>query len=61
MQAGPAWGAQLTVTENTQDTLARLRSALARGSSWAFDLLLVDFRDDLLRLRALKKALLAFL
>jgi signal transduction histidine kinase/DNA-binding response OmpR family regulator/HPt (histidine-containing phosphotransfer) domain-containing protein len=41
-QAAPGWGAQMTASESTQDTLARLRTALGRGTNWAFDLLLVD-------------------
>ncbi len=41
-QAAPSWGAQLTLSDNTQDALAKLRAGVARGSSWAFDLLLVD-------------------
>ena len=44
-QAAPGWGAQLTVSESTQDTLARLRAALSRGPTWAFDLLLVDLNS----------------
>lgn len=43
--ATPSWGAQLTSSENTQDTLARLRAAMARGATWAFDLLLVDLNS----------------
>jgi signal transduction histidine kinase/DNA-binding response OmpR family regulator/HPt (histidine-containing phosphotransfer) domain-containing protein len=44
-QATPSWGAQLTVSESTQDALARLRAALTRGPTWAFDLLLVDLNS----------------
>jgi signal transduction histidine kinase/DNA-binding response OmpR family regulator/HPt (histidine-containing phosphotransfer) domain-containing protein len=44
-QAGPQWGAQVTVSESTQDTLARLRAALTRGPTWSFDLLLVDLNS----------------
>jgi signal transduction histidine kinase/DNA-binding response OmpR family regulator/HPt (histidine-containing phosphotransfer) domain-containing protein len=44
-QAAPSWGAQLTVSESTQDTLARLRAALARGATWSFDLLMVDLNS----------------
>ena len=44
-KATPSWGAQLTSSENTQDTLARLRAAMARGPTWAFDLLLVDLNS----------------
>ena len=44
-QAAPAWGAQLADCESTQDALARLRSALARGANWAYDLLLVDLNS----------------
>ncbi len=43
--AAPDWGANLTQTETTQDTLAKLRSALSRGSGWSFDLLLVDLNS----------------
>jgi CheY-like chemotaxis protein/HPt (histidine-containing phosphotransfer) domain-containing protein len=44
-QAAPAWGAQLSDSESTQDALSRLRSALARGGNWAFDMLLVDLNS----------------
>ena len=44
-QAAPSWGAQLTVSESTQDTLARLRAALTRGPTWVFDLLMVDLNS----------------
>ena len=44
-QAVPSWGAQLTTAESTQDALTRLRSALGRGSTWSFDLLLVDLNS----------------
>jgi CheY-like chemotaxis protein len=44
-QAGPQWGAQVTISESTQDTLARLRAALTRGPTWSFDLLLVDLNS----------------
>jgi CheY-like chemotaxis protein/HPt (histidine-containing phosphotransfer) domain-containing protein/two-component sensor histidine kinase len=44
-QAAPTWGVQLTMSESTQDTLARLRAALTRGPTWAFDLLLVDLNS----------------
>ncbi|MCX7034716.1 MAG: ATP-binding protein [Arenimonas sp.] len=40
--AAPSWGAHLTQTDTTQDTLTRLRTAISRGSGWSFDLLLVD-------------------
>ena len=43
--AAPAWGSQLTASETTQDVLARLRTAQARGTTWAFDLLLVDLNS----------------
>ena len=44
-QAAPQWGAQLTEADTTQDALGRLRSALGRGSNWAFDLLMVDLNS----------------
>jgi len=44
-QAAPGWGAQLTEADTTQDALSRLRSALGRGSNWAFDLLMVDLNS----------------
>jgi signal transduction histidine kinase/DNA-binding response OmpR family regulator/HPt (histidine-containing phosphotransfer) domain-containing protein len=43
--AAPGWGANLTQAETTQDALAKLRSALSRGSNWSFDLLLVDLNS----------------
>ncbi|PRH81506.1 hybrid sensor histidine kinase/response regulator, partial [Arenimonas caeni] len=44
-QAAPGWGATLTQTETTQDALTKLRTALQRGASWSFDLLLVDLNS----------------
>jgi signal transduction histidine kinase/CheY-like chemotaxis protein/HPt (histidine-containing phosphotransfer) domain-containing protein len=44
-QAAPGWGANLTQAETTQDAIAKLRSALSRGSGWSFDLLLVDLNS----------------
>ena len=44
-QAAPEWGAILTLTETTQDALTRLRTALNRGATWAFDLVLVDLNS----------------
>jgi signal transduction histidine kinase/CheY-like chemotaxis protein/HPt (histidine-containing phosphotransfer) domain-containing protein len=44
-QAAPGWGATLTQAETTQDAIAKLRSALSRGSGWSFDLLLVDLNS----------------
>ncbi len=44
-QAAPGWGAQLTWCDTTQDALTKLRASLARGSTWAFDLLLVDLQS----------------
>jgi CheY-like chemotaxis protein/HPt (histidine-containing phosphotransfer) domain-containing protein len=44
-QAAPGWGVNLTQTETTQDALTRLRTAITRGPSWAFDLLLVDINS----------------
>jgi signal transduction histidine kinase/DNA-binding response OmpR family regulator/HPt (histidine-containing phosphotransfer) domain-containing protein len=43
--AGPQWGSQITLSESTQDTLARLRAALTRGPTWSFDMLLVDLNS----------------
>ncbi len=45
LQSAPAWGAQLSASETTQDALHQLRSALIRGPSWSFDLLLVDLHS----------------
>ena len=44
-QAAPGWGANLSQTETTQDTLTKLRTALQRGANWSFDLLLVDLHS----------------
>jgi signal transduction histidine kinase/CheY-like chemotaxis protein/HPt (histidine-containing phosphotransfer) domain-containing protein len=44
-QAAPGWGVTLTQTETTQDALTRLRTALSRGATWSFDLLLVDLNS----------------
>ena len=44
-QAAPGWGVNLTQTETTQDALTRLRTAITRGATWAFDLLLVDLNS----------------
>ena len=44
-QAAPGWGVTLTVTETTQDALTRLRTALTRGATWTFDLLVVDLNS----------------
>ncbi len=44
-QAAPGWGVTLTQTETTQDALTRLRTALNRGATWSFDLLLVDLNS----------------
>ena len=44
-QTAPSWGAQLSTSETTQDALHQLRSALTRGPSWSFDLLLVDLHS----------------
>jgi signal transduction histidine kinase/DNA-binding response OmpR family regulator/HPt (histidine-containing phosphotransfer) domain-containing protein len=41
-QAAPSWGAQLAESDSTQDALAKLRAGLSRGSTWAYDLLMVD-------------------
>jgi signal transduction histidine kinase/CheY-like chemotaxis protein/HPt (histidine-containing phosphotransfer) domain-containing protein len=44
-QAAPGWGVTLTQTETTQDALTRLRTALSRGATWSFDLMLVDLNS----------------
>ena len=44
-QAGPGWGAHMTVVATTQDALNALRAALGRGGAWVFDLLLVDLNS----------------
>jgi CheY-like chemotaxis protein len=44
-QAAPGWGAQLADSETTQDALAKLRAGLSRGSTWAYDLLMVDLQS----------------
>uniref|UniRef100_UPI0025B8F24F ATP-binding protein n=1 Tax=Arenimonas sp. TaxID=1872635 RepID=UPI0025B8F24F len=44
-QSAPNWGVQLTQVETTQDALTRLRTALSRGASWSFDLLVVDLNS----------------
>ncbi|KFN45505.1 ATP-binding protein, partial [Arenimonas metalli] len=44
-QSAPNWGVQLTQVETTQDALTRLRTALSRGASWSFDLLIVDLNS----------------
>ena len=45
LQAAPAWGAQIVDCETTQDALAKLRASLARGSTWAYDMLMVDLQS----------------
>ena len=44
-QASSSWGCQLTEADTTQDALTRLRTALARGGTWTYDLLLVDMNS----------------
>src|SRR5690606_14004662 len=44
-RSAPEWGATLTLTETTQDALNRLRTAINRGATWNFDLLLVDLNS----------------
>ncbi len=39
------WGANFTVSDSTQDTLNALRSAALLGSSWSFDMLVVDLNS----------------
>jgi signal transduction histidine kinase/DNA-binding response OmpR family regulator/HPt (histidine-containing phosphotransfer) domain-containing protein len=40
-----SWGAQLTETDTTQDALTQLRTGVARGGNWSFDLLIVDMNS----------------
>ena len=44
-QASSTWGCQITEADTTQDALTRLRTALTRGNTWTFDLLLVDMNS----------------
>lgn len=44
-QASSTWGCQITEVDTTQDALSSLRTALTRGSTWTFDLLLVDINS----------------
>ena len=44
-QASSAWGCQVTEADTTQDALTRLRTALTRGGTWTYDLLLVDMNS----------------
>ena len=44
-QSTAAWGCQITEADTTQDALTRLRTALTRGGTWTFDLLLVDMNS----------------
>lgn len=44
-QASSSWGCQLTEADTTQDALTRLRTALSRGGTWTYDLLLVDMNS----------------
>ena len=44
-QASTNWGCQITEADSTQDALTRLRTALTRGNTWTFDLLLVDMNS----------------
>ena len=43
--AVPAWGAQLSDSETTQDALNKLRAAHSRGANWAINLLIVDLNS----------------
>jgi len=45
LQASSTWGCQITEADTTQDALTRLRTALTRGNTWTFDLLLVDMNS----------------
>ena len=44
-QAASNWGCQITEADTTQDALTRLRTALTRGGTWTFDLLMVDMNS----------------
>lgn len=44
-QASSSWGCQFTEADTTQDALTRLRTALTRGGTWTYDLLLVDMNS----------------
>ncbi len=44
-QSSSSWGCQLTEAETTQDALTRLRTAITRGGTWTYDLLLVDMNS----------------
>ncbi len=44
-QTSSSWGCQLTEADTTQDALSRLRTALTRGGTWMYDLLLVDMNS----------------
>ncbi len=44
-QAATNWGCQITEADSTQDALTRLRTALTRGNTWTYDLLLVDMNS----------------
>lgn len=44
-QTTSAWGCQITEADTTQDALTRLRTALTRGGTWTYDLLLVDMNS----------------
>ncbi len=44
-QATSNWGCQITEADTTQDALSKLRTALTRGNTWTFDLLLVDMNS----------------
>jgi signal transduction histidine kinase/CheY-like chemotaxis protein/HPt (histidine-containing phosphotransfer) domain-containing protein len=43
--AAVSWGAQLTETDTTQDALTQLRTGVTRGSTWVYDLLIVDMNS----------------
>jgi signal transduction histidine kinase/DNA-binding response OmpR family regulator/HPt (histidine-containing phosphotransfer) domain-containing protein len=44
-QATSNWGCQITEADTTQDALSKLRTALTRGNTWTFDLLMVDMNS----------------
>ncbi len=54
----PNWGAKPTPASNTQEALTKLRTAAARGDSWAIDILLVDLPTVRTTFLALHRALL---
>jgi signal transduction histidine kinase/DNA-binding response OmpR family regulator/HPt (histidine-containing phosphotransfer) domain-containing protein len=44
-QSTSNWGSLITDADSTQDALAKLRTAITRGGTWTYDLLLVDMNS----------------